>query len=205
LASLNATEEINMLTWSDCFCTHIEIVDEQHKKLFELLEELSESFQQGGPNQALIEQALKELLDYANKHFVEEELLMLHSKLDARHVNLHRMEHKSFIYDITSMSEHLFTEEDLVETSERLVRFITSWLTFHILGIDQIMASQIFAIQRGASPEQAYENLVNKKYDYNTMHLIMDSVLDLWHMSLERCHKLETKLAALTGAEPPTP
>lgn len=190
-----------MLTWSDSFNTKIEIVDQQHQKLLELLRHLSESFGHGGPDEALIDHSLKELLDYANEHFIEEELLMAHCKLDTRHINLHRMEHKSFIYDITSMYEHLFTEEDLTEMSERLVRFVTSWLTFHILGIDQIMARQIFAIQRGATPEQAFEDKCHSKYDYNTIHLILDSVLDLWHMSLERCHKLEAKLDALNAPE----
>lgn len=188
-----------MLTWSDSFATKIESVDIQHQKLFELLEKLSNSFKKGGPSEVMVNETLQELIDYADKHFVDEELLMLHSKLDPRHVNIHRMEHKSFIYDTKSMWEHLCTEEDVVAVSEKLVRFITSWLIFHILGIDQTMAAQIFAIQHGATPEQAFEARHTIKYDSAVTRLMLDSVLDLWHMSLERCHKLEEKLAALTG------
>lgn len=189
-----------MLVWSDSFATKIEIVDLQHKKLFELLNRVSESFQQGGPTEAMVNEALKELITYADKHFVDEELLMLHSKLDPRHIKVHRMEHKSFMYDAQSMWEHLCTEEDLAEVSEKLVRFITSWLTFHILGIDQTMATQLFAIQHGATPEQAYESRLTFKYDAAVTRLMLDSVLDLWHMSLERCHKLEEQLAAMNAA-----
>jgi len=81
------------------------------------------------------------------------------------------------------------------------VRFVTSWLTFHILGIDQNMAAQIKAIEHGKTPEQAYEAQQKIKYDFATMHLMLDSVLDLWHMSLERCHKLEEKLANLSESD----
>ncbi|MDD5271778.1 MAG: hemerythrin family protein [Methylovulum sp.] len=189
-----------MLTWSDSFATKIDIVDLQHKKLFELLNKLSVSFGQNKePGENLVGDILQELVAYADKHFIDEELLMLHSKLDPRHINIHRMEHKSFMYDAQSMWEHFGTEEDVQEIAEKLVRFITSWLTFHILGIDQTMAAQILAIQHGASPEQAYEARHTIKYDAAVTRLMLDSVLDLWHLSLERCHKLETKLAALNA------
>ncbi len=185
-----------MLLWSDTFATHIELVDTQHQKLFELLNSLSDSFKQGNPSEAVVNGILEELIAYSDKHFVDEELLMAHSKLDPRHINIHRMEHKSFIYDTKSMWEHLCTEDDLIVVSEKLIRFATSWLTFHILGTDQIMAAQLFAIQHGATPEQAFEARHSVKYDSAVTRLMLDSVLDLWQMSLERCHQLEAKLAA---------
>lgn len=122
---------------------------------------------------------------------------MLHSKLDERHLSIHRMEHKSFIYDVNNMWTYLSSEEELLTLTENLVGFITSWLTYHILGTDRIMAEQIFAIQRGSSPEQAYEQRNNFKFDATATRLMMDSVLDLWRMSAERCFKLEEELARL--------
>ncbi|MDP1771379.1 MAG: hemerythrin family protein [Methylobacter sp.] len=186
-----------MLVWSDRFATNIELVDLQHKKLFELLNKLSDSFKQGSPSDVMVYETLQELMDYADKHFVDEELLMVQSKVDPRHINIQRMEHRSFLYDIKNMSGHLCTEDDFKEVSEKLVCFVTSWLTFHILGIDQAMAAQIVAIQHGATPEQAYDSLSTVKYDAAVTHLMLDSVMELWHMSLERCHRLEDKLDAL--------
>lgn len=193
-----------MLLWSDTFATHIELVDAQHQKLFELLNSLSDSFKQGEPSEVVVNGILQELVAYADQHFVDEELLMAHSKLDPRHLNIHRMEHKSFIYDTKNMWEHLCTEDDLIVVSEKLIRFVTSWLTFHILGTDQIMAAQLFAIHRGATPEQAYEARHTIKYDAAVTRLMLDSVLDLWQMSVERCHKLEEKLAALNASNDAT-
>jgi len=107
-----------MLTWSDCFATNIGLVDQQHQNLFGLLNKLSDNFSSGNPSETLIEEALQDLLAYADKHFVDEELLMVQHKLDPRHINIHRMEHKSFIYDTTRMKEHLYTEDYLTEVSE---------------------------------------------------------------------------------------
>ncbi len=151
----------------------------------------------GVPDQPLIDKTLKELMVYADKHFIDEELLMLHSHVDVRHVNVHRMEHRSFVYDIQSMWEHLCSEEDLMDISEKLVRFVTSWLTYHILGIDQIMAAQIFAIHHGTSPAEAYKSSRDIKYASETAHLRLDSVLVLWRISMERYHKLEAELEVL--------
>ncbi|MBL6988074.1 MAG: hypothetical protein ISR72_13775, partial [Methylobacter sp.] len=108
-----------MLVWSDKFATNIELVDFQHKKLFDLLNKLSDAFKQGNPSEIMINEILQELLDYADKHFVDEELLMLQSKLDIRHINIQRMEHRSFLYDIKNMSGHLCTEDDFKEVSEK--------------------------------------------------------------------------------------
>ena len=186
-----------MIAWSECFATHIDSVDSQHKRLFELLNNLSDSYNKNGPSEVSVDEVLKMLIAYANEHFIEEELLMLHSKLDERHVSIHHMEHKSFIYDVNNMWTHLSSEEELLMLTEKLICFVTSWLTYHILGTDRIMAEQIFAIQRGASPEQAYEQRNNFKYDAAVTRLMLDSVLDLWRTTAKRCFKLEEELAKL--------
>lgn len=185
-----------MLEWSDSFATNIEMVDTQHKKLFDLINNLAESYEQHDSREAMINEALAQLVAYADKHFNEEEALMLESKLDNRHVHIHQMEHKSFMYDTEKMSEHLL-DDNLQELTEKLVSFITSWLTYHILGTDQVMAAQIIAIQRGASPEQAYELRHTVTYDAAVTRLMLNSVLELWRSSAQHCHKLEEKLAIL--------
>lgn len=186
-----------MLAWSERFATQIELVDTQHKKLFDLLNTLSNSFQKDGPSEVLVDDALHQLVIYADKHFTEEEELMRDHHLDVRHVNLHRMEHHSFMYDVERLWTHLSTEEELMEVTEKLVSFITSWLTYHILGMDQIMAAQVFAIGEGMTPEQAHDARHTIQYDAVVTRMMLNSVLDLWHNSMARCHKLEDKVTLL--------
>jgi hemerythrin-like metal-binding protein len=183
-----------MLIWSDYFETKIELVDTQHQRLCELLNKLADRFTIGVPSEDEVTQALQELMDYANQHFTDEEALMKEHNIDSRHFALHHMEHNSFIYDLSRLQLHSNVDENAVQTAERLVRFITSWLAYHILGIDQLMAAQIFAIEAGVTPEDAYIANKTLNRDAATTQLILDAVLGLWHSTAEHCRILEEKL-----------
>lgn len=189
-----------MLIWSDRFETRIEIVDTQHKHLFEMLNKLADSFNVGELSESMVEEALNELVTYAHQHFIDEEMVMLRHHVDARHVNLHRMEHKSFIYDVDRMRTNVAPDEDLAERAEKLLRFVTSWLVYHTLRTDQVMAWQVAAIKHGMSPAQAYEANHEAKHDDATNKMVLDAVLHLWRESTERCRELEERLEAVAGA-----
>lgn len=183
-----------MLVWSELFETKIELVDTQHQRLCQLLNTLADSFTVGIPSEEIVEQALQDLMDYTNKHFTEEEALMKEHNIDSRHFTIHHMEHNSFVYDLSRLQLHLNVDENEVQTAERLIRFITSWLVYHILGVDKLMAAQIFAIEQGMTPQEAY--IANKTLtrDAATTQLILDAVLDLWRGTAEHCRVLEEKL-----------
>jgi len=102
------------------------------------------------------------------------------------------------MYDVSNMGTYLSTEEDLLVLTHKLVCFLTAWMTYHILGTDRIMAAQLFAIKQGETPEKAYELRNTVKYNPVVTRLMLDSVLDLWRASAERCFILEEKLAALS-------
>jgi hemerythrin len=186
-----------MLAWSDRFATNIASIDAQHRRLFDLLNQFSDCFTKGGPREEAINYALSELVDYTNKHFKDEEDFMISNKIDPRHLATQRMEHNSFIYDVKNMSNGLFDEDGVMEQSEKLVRFITLWLTYHILGTDMDMAAQLRSIVGGLSPEKAYDLEHSKKRDNLTTRLMLDAVLGMWREAMEKNRKLEEELAAL--------
>lgn len=188
------------MTWLNNFYTYIDVVDEQHKKLFELLQILCNGFENKEINDELLNKAFNDMNSYAQKHFVDEELLMAHHKLDERHIRIHRMEHNSFMYDTEQLGVQLSSKKNLDHITleallEKTISFITAWLTYHILGMDQMMAGQIRAIEQGAKPEMAYNAFRHIEYDAETTRIILNAVLRLWQISTERCHELEKKLA----------
>ena len=190
------------MQWLSSFDTHIDIVDKQHKKLFDLLKVLSAHFENEQINNELLNHTFNEMSRYAQQHFIDEEQLMQHHNLDDRHIRLHRMEHNSFMYDTQQLGIQLSSEQYLDESTlkkllEKTIGFITAWLTYHILGMDQMMAGQIRAIEQGAKPEMAYNVFRHIEYDAQTTRIILNSVLKLWHISTERCHELEKELAEL--------
>ncbi len=182
-----------MLAWSYRFATNIELVDTQHKKLFDLLNVLSDCFDKEGPSEAMVDDAINQLVSYADKHFTEEEELMKEHRIDPRHFDIHHLEHKSFMYDVERLRNYMSIDE----AAEELVSFITSWLTYHILSVDQVMAAQIAAIQSGTSPEQAYDDHHIFPYDAVVTRMMLNSVLVLWRNSMDRCYKLEDEMTAL--------
>lgn len=187
-----------MFEWSERFETKIELVDMQHKRLCDLLNKLSKKFIVGTPREDEVEQVLKELSNYANLHFADEEELMNSYHLDPHYLALHRMEHHSFIYDLERLQLHVNPDENEIQTAERLVRFITSWLVYHILGVDQVMAAQMRAIDQGMTPDAAYQLCKDLKRDAATTQLILNAVLDLWRDTAEHSRVLEEKLLSLT-------
>lgn len=189
-----------MLAWSKPFETGIELVDSQHKRLFVLLNTLADSFSAGTPSEDVVAQTLKELLDYAHQHFTDEEALMTRHHIDSQHLSVHHMEHNSFTYHLGRLQLHTSADEDEVQTAEKLVRFITSWLVYHVLGIDKVMAAQIRAIEKGMTPQEAYAAHKTIGRDTVTTQLILDAVLELWRGATEHCRVLEEQLAAYKEA-----
>jgi hemerythrin len=184
-----------MFEWSEKFETQIEIVDTQHKKLVSLLDKLCQALNTRTLTEELLNDVLQQLVQYAAQHFADEEQLMLETKVSEKHTILHKMEHHSFIYDIDRMRNYFSPDIDIFEIAEKLVQFIAAWLTYHILGIDKIMADQIKDIKLGMNPDTAYNLHRKGEYDIATTRLLFDAVLKMWKQSNDHSLRVEQQLA----------
>ena len=187
-----------MLIWSKNFETKIEHVDLKHKLIFDLLNKLVKNIDQADINYENLDSALKLLIHHAKLDFHDEELLMMESRIDKRHLSRHVMEHKSFIYDVDRFSDITASyDRRITGKLEKLVRFITFWLTFHILGTDMVMAAQIANIKLGMNPQQAFDSMQDRKLDATTVNMMLDAVMNLWLDAKDRCMQLEKKSSEL--------
>ncbi len=141
--------------WDNNFLTGIQSVDEQHHCLVDLINRFSELISKNTVVFDDIESIFKELTDYAQYHFRDEEEHMLCMAIDMRHFKNHKEAHQDFLNEVILM--HKSVTEENIESAKYLLEFLVSWLAYHILGSDQNMARQISAIQSGVSPDQAYE------------------------------------------------
>jgi hemerythrin-like metal-binding protein len=183
-----------MLDWSEKFETQIKSIDVQHKNLVAILNELCTAVSERSLNQVILDSMLKRLSDYAINHFTDEELLMVSYQVSEKHVIIHKMEHNSFIYDIDRMCNYFAQEDNIIESGEKLVQFITAWLTYHMLGIDKVLVAQINDIKQGVNPEKAYQRHKNAKFDIITTRLLLEAVLKMWRESNRRNQWLEQQL-----------
>lgn len=145
---------MNSFTWTSDFETDLKDVDEQHRNLVEIINRFGEHLTEGDIDSLKIEQIFKELAEYADYHFKEEETLMDKIGIDERHTDIHINEHKDFLSEVTSLHSGI-THGDH-DSLKLLLDFLINWLAYHILGADQKMARQIHAVRSGIASRKAF-------------------------------------------------
>lgn len=176
-----------LMTWSPHFETGLKSVDAQHHALVDMINAAAPHL---ALDTAAARQALGPLLDkltqYAATHFKYEESLMLQKQVTPEYAAIHHQAHQAFVEEVTQMRHQFELEGSL--SGQELLRFLTSWLSFHILSEDQRLASQIHAIDSGVSAADAFER-VNRVED--APHAVYtSSLLDLFTLLTQRNHTL---------------
>lgn len=174
---------MDAFVWDQHFVTGLADVDEQHRGLVVLFNELSQAlFTHHGCAQAETERLLGEtferLVDYTQFHFADEEGLMRRWGVDARHIQVHEALHQEFVQQLTTLWA---TRTAMNAPAETFARFLTAWLGLHILGIDQSLARQIAAIEQGASAQQAYEREMAAQ-DNGSTQVLLKVIGKLYHV-----------------------
>ena len=117
-----------IITWEEKFSVGNDIIDEQHKKLLDLVNQLFDSMRQGQSKEILGE-LLDSLVDYTVYHFAEEETAMRkaeYSKL-AAHIKIH----ESFIKKISDFQSEYKSGNSYISLD--IITFLKDWILNHIL------------------------------------------------------------------------
>lgn len=125
------------LDWDDALNLGIESIDEQHRGLVGLVNELHAALTSGAavcPAESLVES----LKTYAVEHFGTEESYMLAAQ--SPELPVHRAEHEAFKIAVAHYEDGCARGED---TPERMLAFLKTWLAEHIAGMDQRMAASL--------------------------------------------------------------
>ncbi|MTI09693.1 GGDEF domain-containing protein [Curvivirga aplysinae] len=166
---------INVFPWNEQYNTGIAEIDEQHKKLVQLLNELAGTLTQDDNDQILY--ALDQLVDYAKYHFDCEEKIWSEIFENDSWFKGHKTNHVSFLPAILKMKkdqEHL----PLSEVTENMVRFLIRWLIFHIIDDDMRMASAYRYCQAGKPLSEA--KMLAKKEALDSSRILIDVILDMY-------------------------
>jgi len=140
--------------WDERFRTGIELVDSEHHGLVDVVNRVGDLLISPRPDdQTAIEAIFRELADYANTHFRDEERLMREAGIAAGHFDHHVKIHRDFITQVQAMWRARATMSAPAET---LHGFLAAWLSFHILGEDMAMAREIERIRAGMPPAEAH-------------------------------------------------
>jgi len=150
---LHYMNSIDIFPWNDSFNTEITLIDEQHRKLADLINLLAShvAFNANIPSLNVI---FDELAEYAVYHFDTEEKIwheyMPEDSFETDHIKVH----SSFLNEVLRLK----TEEETKPVSkviEDILAFLTRWLAAHILESDRAMAMVVIAMQSGMPLEAA--------------------------------------------------
>ena len=116
-----------LVSWSDTYSVGVKILDDQHKGLIALLNEMHAAMMQGQAQRAA-GPLLKKLLDYTRVHFAAEERLMSQS----RYAGL--AEHRARHQDLSSRVAEFVARKQKDDPAMYLpmLNFLRDWLTTHI-------------------------------------------------------------------------
>lgn len=126
-----------LLEWDESLETRIPHIDEQHRGLVKLINDLDQSLQEGTAG-LLVSNVLQELMRYVKDHFEDEEQFMLrHAFPD---LPAHRKEHDLFVTRLKDIHANFLDGDAL---SSNILDFLKGWLVHHIRGTDQVYVAFI--------------------------------------------------------------
>lgn len=123
---------MSLFDWKDSYSVEIKSIDDDHKGLFKIINQLFEALSQGKAKDVLSE-TLSKLIDYTKTHFKREETYL--STTNYPEFQEHKQQHNLFIEKITNLKTQFESGEKQV--SVELIKFLSDWLINHIMISDK--------------------------------------------------------------------
>lgn len=115
----------------------IEMIDEEHKQLFQYADEAYELLHdEFTPDKYdKMDMILQNLRDYTAKHFADEEAYM--ESIHYNKIFTQKIQHQEFVQKLDEFMDHHKEEvEDQDKQIMDILEFLTEWLVNHILHVD---------------------------------------------------------------------
>ncbi|MFO1737781.1 bacteriohemerythrin [Pseudomonas aeruginosa] len=117
------------LVWQDDLNTGIQVIDNQHKRIVEMINHLHDA--QQGKEHAAIAEVIEELVDYTLSHFAFEETLM--EDAGYQFSRAHKKIHELFIRRVSEYRVRFQAGEDV---GDELKGLLSRWLFNHVRNDD---------------------------------------------------------------------
>ena len=123
---------MSLFTWNDNLSVKIKSIDEQHKKLINMINDFYDNIANRTNNEN-ISKLLNSMSTYMQVHFRYEESYM--KQLNYEHFAEHKKEHEFFISKVNEVEEKLNTGKLVL--SLEMTTFLKDWLKKHIQVTDK--------------------------------------------------------------------
>ena len=129
-----ANDDNELISWTDKFSCGIKLIDDQHKELVELVNEMFNHVT-GNDKQEhnYFSRVINDAVAYVKTHFATEEKLMIATKFDG-YIE-HKKEHETFILAVVENIKDYQAGKRL--TLSTFTRFLKDWVLSHIALMDK--------------------------------------------------------------------
>ena len=140
--------KIPYIKWEPVNSVHVKTLDEQHRKLFDIVNDLIDEFEMGS-NKVL--PIIRDLVEYAAVHFHAEHKVMLESKYPD--FLKHSREHQQFIDKMDDFLKS-YKQQD-ADLSLKMILYMKEWVFNHTTKLDILYADYL------AQPIDIIKNIGN--------------------------------------------
>ena len=91
-----------MITWNDAWSVGVDVIDEEHKKLVDILQKLFGALITVQAK-SYIKGLVDELMDYTHYHFKNEEAIL--GKYDYPHLEQHKAQHIALVHSLAGTKD----------------------------------------------------------------------------------------------------
>ena len=145
--------------WSDELSVGIEEIDNQHKVLVDLVNEMNEAIQHRRGNE-VVREILSRLADYTRIHFAVEESLM--RILGYAGYEAHKVQHEELLGHVLELQDKVHSGRAAI--GFELMHFLKFWLTKHIMESDKNYSE--FFLQAGAGATLKKTSWASRLWDH---------------------------------------
>lgn len=120
------------LEWEEKYSVGVKLIDDQHKKMFETINELIATMNTK-PTNDQVSEIIKSLIEYKKYHFATEEKYF--AEFNYEGAEEHKEKHALFSVKLEEMTAR--NGEDAVALAFELVDFLEDWLIDHLMVTDR--------------------------------------------------------------------
>ncbi len=150
----------NQLVWQDRFNIGVEVIDKEHKKLFNVLNKLFAYGKEEEKSQWVCQEAIKYFRDHALQHFMEEEEYM--ESIHYAGLETHRRIHNNFREKtLPTLESELIRTNYAMESVDHFLGVCAGWLIGHTLIEDHAITGKGASKWSGLLPDEQQAAMKN--------------------------------------------
>ncbi|HTX41803.1 MAG TPA: bacteriohemerythrin [Acidobacteriaceae bacterium] len=131
---------MSAFVWNDSYSVHVEQFDAQHRKLFEIINDLAAAMRVGQGSE-VIRDTVHRLAVYTRTHFLQEEVAMRRTGYPG--LAVHQMQHQALMAEVEKFKKDL--DEGRQPNTVMVLEFLREWLVNHIQKSDRAYSNHMNA------------------------------------------------------------